>query len=127
MSYAYAAIDRIARALAGEKLKRPPSKSDQATRIAAVLDTMTAACIQGLSDHDRWLAARDRLTRKLTGRRSTSSLPALADLVVASPIVSATMVAKELSISTRAALDLIGELDLREMTGRGRYRAWEMR
>ncbi|WP_374120435.1 helix-turn-helix domain-containing protein [Mesorhizobium onobrychidis] len=30
----------------------------------------------------------------------------------------------ELKISQRAALDLVAELAVREVTGRGRYRAW---
>jgi len=44
--------------------------------------------------------------------------------VLARPIVSAGMIAKELKITSRAAQDLVGELGLREATGRGRYRAW---
>jgi hypothetical protein len=34
------------------------------------------------------------------------------------------MIEKELEVSTRGALNLVGELGLREITGRGRYRAW---
>ena len=52
-------------------------------------------------------ARRRQLDRRLVGRRSNSSLPALADLVVARPILSAGLIAR-----------------LRELTGRGRYRAW---
>jgi len=44
--------------------------------------------------------------------------------VLARPIVSAGIIAKELKITSRAARDLVGELGLREATGRGRYRAW---
>jgi len=40
------------------------------------------------------------------------------------PIASAGTIAKELKITPRAAQDLVGELGLREVTGRGRYRAW---
>ncbi|MCA9660976.1 MAG: hypothetical protein KC486_21725 [Myxococcales bacterium] len=40
------------------------------------------------------------------------------------PIASAGMIAAELKITPRAAQDLVGELGLREATGRGRYRAW---
>jgi hypothetical protein len=40
------------------------------------------------------------------------------------PVVSAALIAAELKISQRAALDLVAELGIREMTGRGRYRAW---
>jgi len=40
------------------------------------------------------------------------------------PLVSAGMIAKQLKITPRAAQDLVAELGLRELTGRGRYRAW---
>jgi hypothetical protein len=38
--------------------------------------------------------------------------------------VSTTLIADELAVSGRAAQNLIRELGLREITGRGRYRAW---
>jgi predicted transcriptional regulator len=73
---------------------------------------MIAGCWRGL------------LVRKLAGRRRNSKLPALVDLVLARPLVSAGMIADELGVTPRAAQDLVAELGLREMTGRGRYRAW---
>ena len=97
---------------------------DQAGRLAFQLEAIAAAAEAGLKDHDRWLTGRNLLARKLAGRRSTSSLPALLDYVLARPIVSAGMIAKELKITSRAAQDLVGELGLREATGRRRYRAW---
>ena len=62
---------------------------DQAGRLAFQLEAITAAAEAGLKDHDRWLTAKNLLARKLVGRRSTSSLPALLDYVLARPIVSA--------------------------------------
>jgi hypothetical protein len=97
---------------------------DQAGRLAFQLEAIAAAAEAGLKDHDRWLTGRNLLARKLAGRRSTSSLPALLDYVLARPIVSAGMIAKELKITSRGAQDLVGELGLREATGRRRYRAW---
>ena len=88
------------------------------------LEAISAAAEAGLKDHDRWTTARMLLARKLDGRRSTSRLPALLDYVLTRPIVSAGMIAEELRITPRAAQDLVGELGLREVTGRGRYRAW---
>ncbi len=38
--------------------------------------------------------------------------------------LSAGMISKSLDVSLRAAQDLVAELGWREMTGRGRYRAW---
>jgi hypothetical protein len=97
---------------------------DSAGRLAVQLEAIAAAAESGLKNHDRWLTARTLLARKLGGRRSTSRLPALLDYVLTRPIVSAGMIAAELRITPRAAQDLVGELGLREATGRGRYRAW---
>lgn len=97
---------------------------DRAGRLAVQLEAIAAAADAGLKDHDRWLTARTLLARKLSGRRSTSRLPALLDYLLTRPIVSAGMIAKELKITPRAAQALVAELGLREATGRGRYRAW---
>ena len=97
---------------------------DSTTKLVALLDGFAEAARWGMKEHDRWLLARRQLDRRLVGRRSNSNLPALADLVVARPILSAGLIARELTVTPRAAQDLVAELDLREMTGRGRYRAW---
>src|SRR3954447_8303665 len=98
---------------------------DQLTRLLAFLEAVTLGAGQGIKDHDRWLLARRLLERKLSGRRKHSKLPALVDLVLARPLVTAGMIATELGITPLAAAqDLVAELGLREMTGRGRYRAW---
>jgi HTH DNA binding domain len=34
------------------------------------------------------------------------------------------MIEKELKVTMQGALNLVAELSLREMTGRGRFRAW---
>ncbi|TCU33011.1 DNA binding protein with HTH domain [Rhizobium azibense] len=60
----------------------------------------------------------------MVGRRSSSNLPGLIELVVSRSLVSAGMVAETLKIAPRAAVRIIEELGLREMTGRGRFRAW---
>jgi hypothetical protein len=92
--------------------------------LLVAIDAITAAAEAGLKDHDRWVLARRQLERKLTGRRSTSNLPALIDLVLATPLASAGMIAESLGVTPRAAQDLVAELGVREATGRGRYRAW---
>lgn len=45
-------------------------------------------------------------------------------MVMSRLLVSAGMVAETLKVTPRAALRIIEELGLREMTGRGRFRAW---
>lgn len=93
-------------------------------RYTAGLTALRAGADEGLRRHQTWLAAKRLLERKVRGRRSTSHLPALIDLLVARPLVSASMISKELHVSHRAALGLIAELEVREMTGRDRFRAW---
>ena len=97
---------------------------DGAARIAAGLEAVRAAAEAGAGDHERWLMARRRLERKLAGRRSTSRLAALIDLILAHPVANARLIARELGVTPRAAQNLVSELGLREATGRGRYRAW---
>ena len=99
---------------------------DASVRLVAELDAITAAAEEGMKQHNRWLTARTLLMRKLAGRRSTSRLPELVDLVISRPLVSAGMIAEALAVTPRAALNLVAELDLRETTGRGRFRAWSV-
>lgn len=51
-------------------------------------------------------------------------MPDLVELVMARPLVSAGMVAKMLEVTPQAGRRIVLELDLREMTGRGRFWAW---
>lgn len=97
---------------------------DRAVRLAAVLEALTAAARVGLAELDRLAAARAVLARRLAGRRGNSKLPALVDLVLSSPLVTAPMAARELDVSPWAAQKLLAELGLRELTGRRRFRAW---
>lgn len=97
---------------------------DRTTRLVAFLDAMSAAASAGMKDIDRLTLAKRQLERKALDKRSTSSLPVAIDLLLSRPIVSAHMVARAAKITPRGALNLVGELGVREMTGRGRYRAW---
>lgn len=94
------------------------------TRFTASLEGLMAGIELGFKEHDRLLLARQMLERRLTGRRASSKLPGLIELVLARPLVSTGMIAAELDITPRAALRIVEELGLREMTGRGRFRAW---
>jgi len=90
----------------------------------ASVDGLIAGIELGFKEHDWLLLARQMLERRLIGRRASSNLPGLIEMALARPLVSAGMIAAELSITPRAALRLVEELNLREMTGRGRFRAW---
>jgi hypothetical protein len=101
--------------------RRSPNR---VTRTLAFLDAMSASAQSGMRELSRLAQARQQMTRRLNGRRSSSNLPTTIELVLSRPIVSAPMIAKAARITQRGALNLIGELGVREITGRGRYRAW---
>ncbi len=97
---------------------------DRETRLLAIAHGLIAAAELGLKEHDRLALAKTMMDRKLEGRRTSSKLPELVELVMAKPLVSAGMVAKTLDVTPQAARRIVLELGLREMTGRGRFRAW---
>jgi hypothetical protein len=94
------------------------------TRLLAIADGLLAAAEIGMKEHDRLTLAKTMMDRKLEGRRTSSKLPELVELVMAKPLVSAGMVARTLDVTPQAARRIVLELGLREMTGRGRFRAW---
>jgi hypothetical protein len=97
---------------------------DRETRLLAIANGFLAAAEIGMKEHDRLVLARTLMDRKLEGRRTSSKLPELVALVMEKPLVSAGMVAKTLEVTPQAARRIVLELGLREMTGRGRFRAW---
>lgn len=97
---------------------------DRETRLLAIAHGLLAAAEVGMKEHDRLALARTLMERKLEGRRTSSKLPELVELVMAKPLVSAGMVAKTLEVTPQAARRIVSELGLKEMTGRGRFRAW---
>jgi Protein of unknown function (DUF1612)/HTH DNA binding domain len=101
--------------------RRAGSRAD---RLVAQLDAVHEAAKLGLKEHDRLMLAKGRMERRLGERRASSRLPDLIDLVLSRPLVSSGMIQQALKVSKQGALNLIGELGLREMTGRGRFRAW---
>ncbi|WP_137136445.1 RHE_PE00001 family protein [Rhizobium sp. FKY42] len=97
---------------------------DRETRLLAIAQGLIAAAEIGMKEHDRLTLAKSMMDRKLEGRRTSSKLPELVELVMAKPLLSAGMVAKTLEVTPQAARRIVLELGLREMTGRGRFRAW---
>lgn len=94
------------------------------TRLIAFLDALSSAAEAGMKELDRLGQAKDQMERRLRNRRSSSSLPDVLELVLSRPIVSAAMIAKAAKVTPRGALNLVADLGVREMTGRGRYRGW---
>jgi len=101
--------------------RRARNRSD---RLLACLDAINDAAIAGLKEHDRLVMAKSQMERRLKQRRASSKLPALVELVLSRPLVSTGMIQERLKVTKQGALNLVGELGLREMTGRGRFRAW---
>ena len=97
---------------------------DREARLLAIAQGLLATAEIGMKEYDRLALARKMMERKLEGRRTSSKLPDLVELVMAKPLVSAGMVAKTLDMTPQAARRIVLELGLREMTGRGRFRAW---
>lgn len=97
---------------------------NRTTRLLAALDAMSAAADAGMKEIVRLSQAKEQMERRLRGRRSSSRLPAVMELLLSRPIMSAAMLAKAAKVTPRAALNLIAELGPREITGRGSYRAW---
>ena len=93
-------------------------------RLLALVDAIQDAALTGLKEHDRLVLAKSQMERRLRERRASSKLPALVELVLSRPLVATGMIQDRLKVSKQGALNLIGELGLREMTGRGRFRAW---
>ncbi|MCT7377989.1 RHE_PE00001 family protein [Chelativorans salis] len=109
--------------LRGISRERRQSRN-RATRCLAFFEALSAAAIAGAKEIDRLELAAAQMERRLKGKRRNSRLPRLAELILSRPVVSAGLIAAELKITQRAALNLIDELGVRELTGRGRYRAW---
>jgi hypothetical protein len=105
---------------------RRSRQHDAASRLISFAQAIEAMANADMKELDRMTLARELLLRKCLGKRGNSNLPRLVELCLASPIVSLPFAAKELGVSQQAASTMINELssNLREVTGRGRYRAW---
>jgi hypothetical protein len=111
--------------LGAQKVPRERRRARGRTeRLLAWIDVIFESASFGLKEHDRLLLTRERMERVLRGRRTSSKLPALVELVLSRPVVSTSTIQEALKVSRQGALDLIGQISLREMTGRGSYRAW---
>lgn len=111
--------------LGAQKIARERRRARIRTdRLLAFLDAIREAALAGLKEHDRLMLAHTQMERRLRNRRASSRLPGLVELVLSRPIVSTAMIQERLKVSKQGALNLVDDLRLREMTGRGRFRAW---
>ena len=90
-------------------------------------DAVTLAAEMGLEEHHRLRLAQQLIAQRIAGHRRNSRLPALGQLILAQPLVSVPMAAKALDMTQQGVAGLMHELTgagVRELTGRGRYRAY---
>ena len=57
------------------------------TRLLAIAKSLIVAAEVGLKEHDRLILARQIMERKLIGRRTSSRLPELIEMVVSRPLI----------------------------------------
>ncbi|MCM2450773.1 RHE_PE00001 family protein, partial [Agrobacterium vitis] len=62
---------------------------DRETRLLAIAHGLVASAEMGMKEHDRLALVKTMMDRKLEGRRTSSKLPELVELVMAKPLVSA--------------------------------------
>ena len=107
---------------------RRSRQHDLATQLIAFADATKVMVKADWNEFDRLTLARQILLQKCAGKRKNAKLPQLVELALRSPVISASLVAKELNISHQAATIMIDEVasNLRELTGRNRYRAWAL-
>jgi hypothetical protein len=97
------------------------------TRLIMLLAGFEKGATEGLNQLNRLAMARERMARACVGRRRNSRLPDFAALFVANPYVSIPMARKKLDVTAAAVdrmIEQMGGAMPRELTGRGRYRAW---
>jgi len=67
-------------------------------RLLAIAQGLLAAAEIAFKEHDRLALARTMMERKIVGRRTSSRLPDLIELIMVKPLVSAGMVAETLGV-----------------------------
>lgn len=97
---------------------------DRTVRLTALIEAIHQTATLGLKEHDRLTLAKGQMERRLGQKRTNSRLPDLIDFALSRPLISSAMVQQALKVSKQGALNLVSELGLREITGRGRFRAW---
>ena len=114
----------------GQRLsrKRWELRDDHAKRMTAFFDMVARAVQAAGNELDSLSSANERMRLKIRDAPKNSRLPALADLMVAKPIVSIPLACKELRISKQALRIMIPRLGStpREITERRRYRCWSV-
>ncbi|WP_208978014.1 RHE_PE00001 family protein [Labrenzia sp. 011] len=97
------------------------------TRISGLLTGFETAARDTMDQLDRLSIAQEQLDRHCRSCRSHSRLPDFAQMFLSRPLVTIPMARQELGVTAAAVDHMIRQLGPalpRELTGRGRYRAW---
>lgn len=100
---------------------QPPSQ-----RLVLFLEIVDAAVKITADELAGLKGAQERMRLKVTGAQKNSHLAALAELLIAKPLVSIPMATKALRVSKQAVRLMLSKLGStpREITGRSRFRCW---
>lgn len=109
------------------KYRRRPGQ-DLATRIGGFLGWAEAAALEGHKEFDSLALAEKLLRTSLRGRRSNSRMPALVQLLLGRPFVSASLAAKALGVSRQAAHTMLKHIGspVHPLTDRERCNVWSV-
>ncbi|MES0884848.1 RHE_PE00001 family protein [Roseibium sp. SCP14] len=97
------------------------------TRLSMLLTGFEVGAQETMEQMNRLHFAREHMLRQCQNCRRNSKLPQLVDLFIAHPFVSIPLARKKLKVTAAAVdrmLEQLGSALPRELTGRGRYRAW---
>jgi len=97
------------------------------TRLSGLLTGFDTAARETLDQLDRLSIAQEQLARHCQACRSHSRLPEFARMFLQHPLVTIPMARQDLGVTAAAVDRMIRQLGPalpRELTGRGRYRAW---
>lgn len=97
-------------------------------RLAYWLLVMKEAADEGQAELKRLALARQVMARQVAGRRAHARAGEVMELLMASPVVTAPMIAARLGVtqqSARRSLEELGSV-VAEISGRSRFRAWRV-
>jgi len=112
----------------GQRLSRGrwDLRHDYVQRMTVFFEMVTCAVQAASKELIGLTSANERMRLRIKDASKNSRLPALADLMLAKPIVSIPLASRELRISKQALRVMIPRLGSapREITERARYRCW---
>ena len=105
---------------------RYDSRTPLEQRVAGFLDWVTIGATLGQDELKRLSLAHQVLGRVAQSKHVDSRLPALIDMVISRPLISAEIAQRELKLTSTGFRRLLRQLgtSVKELTGRRRYQVW---